>query len=69
VLREPQCQNGIVSTYVWMRVLESAAHRYDLGIRLLSFGHTEKIYERVAALARGPAVLALGCGTGNVTLV
>lgn len=59
---------GVVSTYAWMRVLESAVHRYDLGIRLLSFGHIEKVYARVAELARGPAVLDLGCGTGNVAL-
>jgi demethylmenaquinone methyltransferase/2-methoxy-6-polyprenyl-1,4-benzoquinol methylase len=57
-----------MSTYVWMRVLESASRRYDLGIRLLSFGHIEKVYNRVAQLARGPEVLDLGCGTGNVAL-
>lgn len=57
-----------MSTYVWMRVLESASRRYDLGIQLLSFGHIEKVYNRVAQLARGPEVLDLGCGTGNVAL-
>ncbi len=57
-----------MSTYVWMRVLESASQRYDLGIRVLSFGHVERIYDRVAQLARGPEVLDLGCGTGNVAL-
>lgn len=57
-----------MSTYVWMRVLESASHRYDFGIRLLSLGRIERVYDRVAELARGPEVLDLGCGTGNVTL-
>ncbi len=51
-----------------MRLLESAPHRYDFGIRLLSFGRIESVYQRVAQLARGPEVLDLGCGTGNVAL-
>jgi ubiquinone/menaquinone biosynthesis C-methylase UbiE len=51
-----------------MRVLESAPRRYDLGMRLLSLGHIEKIYNHVARLARGPEVLDLGCGTGNLTV-
>jgi ubiquinone/menaquinone biosynthesis C-methylase UbiE len=51
-----------------MRVLESASRRYDLGIRLFSFGHIRRIYDRVAELARGPEALDLGCGTGNVAL-
>ena len=51
-----------------MRLLESAPHRYDFGIRLLSLGHINSVYDRVAQLARGPEVLDLGCGTGNVAL-
>lgn len=51
-----------------MRVLESAPRRYDLGMRLLSLGHIEKVYAHVARLARGPEVLDLGCGTGNLTV-
>ena len=51
-----------------MRLLESAPERYDLGIRLLSLGHIERVYRRVAELARGPDVLDLGCGTGNMTM-
>ncbi len=57
-----------MSTYAWMRVLESVPRRYDFGIQLLSFGHIERVYDRVAQLARGPEVLDLGCGTGNVSL-
>ena len=57
-----------MSTYVWMRLLESAPHRYDFGIRLLSLGQINSVYDRVAQLARGPEVLDLGCGTGNVAL-
>ncbi len=57
-----------MSTYVWMRILESAPHRYDFGIRLLSLGHIDSIYDRVAKLAHGPETLDLGCGTGNLAL-
>lgn len=57
-----------MSTYVWMRILESAPHRYDFGIRLLSLGHIDSIYDRVAKRARGPETLDLGSGTGNLTL-
>ena len=55
-----------MSTYVWMRILESAPERYDLGIRLLSLGRINSVYERVAELARGPETLDLGCGTGGL---
>jgi ubiquinone/menaquinone biosynthesis C-methylase UbiE len=51
-----------------MRVLESAPERYDFGIRLLSLGHVNRVYGRVAELVRGPNVLDLGCGTGNLTI-
>lgn len=57
-----------MSTYVWMRILESAPHRYDLGIRILSLGHIDSVYDRVAALVRGLDILDLGCGTGNLAL-
>jgi ubiquinone/menaquinone biosynthesis C-methylase UbiE len=51
-----------------MRLLESAPERYDLGIRLLSLGHIDRVYRRVAELVRGPKVLDLGCGTGNLMI-
>lgn len=51
-----------------MRLLESAPQRYDFGIRLLSLGHIDRAYRRVAELVRGPDVLDLGCGTGNMTM-
>ena len=52
-----------------MRLLERAVDRYDTGIQLLSLGRIQRVYDRVAELARGPEVLDLGCGTGAVAVV
>ncbi len=64
-----------MSSFVWMRVLESAAERYDRGVRWLSGGRIDEVYARVAELAVGGAsatrpqrVLDVGCGTGGVAL-
>jgi ubiquinone/menaquinone biosynthesis C-methylase UbiE len=59
-----------MSSFVWMRVLESSPERYDRGIRLLSGGRIAEVYERLAARAAGPGrrVLDIGCGTGGVAL-
>lgn len=60
-----------MSSYVFMKVLESTAGRYDLGMRLLSGGRIAGVYRRVAELAGaapGRRVLDLGSGTGGVAL-
>ncbi len=58
-----------MSTYVLMRILESAPSRYDLGIRLLTLGRLEKVYDRlVAHISPRHRVLDLGCGTGALAL-
>jgi demethylmenaquinone methyltransferase/2-methoxy-6-polyprenyl-1,4-benzoquinol methylase len=59
-----------MSSFVWMKVLESAPERYDRGIRMLSSGRIDAVYERIAALAAEPGwrVLDIGCGTGAVSL-
>lgn len=58
-----------MSTYVLMRILESAPHRYDLGMRLLTLGSLGRAYDRLASrIQDGQRVLDLGCGTGALTL-
>jgi hypothetical protein len=37
-----------MSTYVYMTILESAPERYDLGIRILSFGRVLQMYDAAA---------------------
>ncbi len=59
-----------MSSYVFMKVLESAPWRYDRGIRLLSRGRIDGVYQHMAGLVAAPGVriLDLGCGTGGLTL-
>lgn len=58
-----------MSTYVLMKILESAPKRYDWGIRLLTLGRLDKIYDRLASrIKKGDKVLDLCCGTGALSL-
>jgi ubiquinone/menaquinone biosynthesis C-methylase UbiE len=58
-----------MSTYVLMKVLESASSRYDRGIRILTLGRLDKIYDRlVSHIQNRQRVIDLGCGTGALTL-
>lgn len=57
-----------MSSFVFMKLLETSAGRYDLGMRMVSLGRVGKLYQRVAEqVAAGSTVLELGCGTGAVT--
>jgi ubiquinone/menaquinone biosynthesis C-methylase UbiE len=52
-----------------MRILESAPHRYELGIRMLTLGRLDKAYDQLASnIEPGQQVLDIGCGTGALTL-
>ncbi len=59
-----------MSTYAYMRFLEAAPERYDAGIRRLTGGRIDRIYEEIAGrvAAKGRRVLDIGCGTGGVSL-
>lgn len=58
-----------MSTYVLMKILESAPERYDRGIRMLTLGRLDRAYERLSShIKRGERVLDIGCGTGALTL-
>ncbi len=59
-----------MSTYVFMKVLESAPSRYDLGIRLLSRGGIGRVHDIIAGRVAGPGkrILDVGCGTGGLAL-
>jgi ubiquinone/menaquinone biosynthesis C-methylase UbiE len=59
-----------MTSFVWMKVLESAPQRYDRGLSMLSGGRIAEAYERIAVLAAAPGkrVLDIGCGTGGATL-
>ncbi len=58
-----------MSTYILMKILESAPSRYDRGIRMLTLGMVDEAYDRLASHVKdGQKVLDIGCGTGALTL-
>ena len=59
-----------MSSYVYMKVLESTPDRYDRGMRILSRGAIDNVYRRLAELVASPGarLLDVGCGTGNVAI-
>jgi ubiquinone/menaquinone biosynthesis C-methylase UbiE len=57
-------------SYVFMKVLESAPRRYDLGIRLLSLGRITRVHQEMAerSVSEGSRALDIGCGTGSLAI-
>jgi demethylmenaquinone methyltransferase/2-methoxy-6-polyprenyl-1,4-benzoquinol methylase len=55
-------------SYVLMKILESAPHRYDKGIKILTLGKISKSYDRlIQRIEKDDNVLDIGCGTGMLT--
>lgn len=58
-----------MSTYVLMKILESAPSRYDRGINIITLGRLNRVYDRlVSYIKKDQHVLDIGCGTGALTL-
>lgn len=58
-----------MTVLILMKILESAPSRYDLGIRLLTLGKLDAVYDRLMEpVQAGMQVLDIGCGTGALSL-
>ena len=57
-------------SYVYMKVLESAPQRYELGMRLLTLGRLDQVRQDITARVNADdRVLDVGCGTGALTVM
>jgi demethylmenaquinone methyltransferase/2-methoxy-6-polyprenyl-1,4-benzoquinol methylase len=56
-----------MSTIVLMKAFESVPGRYDLGMRLITFGEIVKLRRQISeAILPNSKVLDIGCGTGEL---
>jgi demethylmenaquinone methyltransferase/2-methoxy-6-polyprenyl-1,4-benzoquinol methylase len=58
-----------MSTLLLMKLFEASPERYDKGIRLLTGGQLDNLYDRlIEHVKEGDRVLDIGCGTGALAL-
>lgn len=60
-----------MASYVFMKLLESSARRYDVGINILSLGQADKVKREIAEkyISASDRVLEIGCGTGTLAIL
>ena len=60
-----------MASYVFMRILESSAQRYDAGINILSLGQSSRIKREIAEnfIGANDMILEIGCGTGTLAIL
>jgi demethylmenaquinone methyltransferase/2-methoxy-6-polyprenyl-1,4-benzoquinol methylase len=53
--------------YGWMMFVETAPHRYDWAVKVMTGGRIDRIKDRIAeSISAGERVLDIGCGTGTL---
>ena len=59
-----------MASYVFMKILESAPQRYDMGINLIFFGQGRKMQQEIVEeyVHKSNQVLEIGCGTGTLAI-
>ena len=60
-----------MSSYIYMKILESQPRRYDRGIEILSAGAAERAKRKLVKenVRPGARVLEIGCGTGSMAIL
>ena len=60
-----------MSSYIYMKILESQPERYDRGIALLSLGAANRCKTKMVGenVRPGSKVLEIGCGTGTMAIL